>query len=96
MGAFVDRVLVCRDCGGEIVFIDREQDFNEERGYQNEQARCPECRRNRKQQRGGGRPREREMFKAVCADCGVETEVPFRPQLDRPVYCRDCFARHRD
>jgi len=33
------------------------------------------------------------MYPAVCADCGQETEVPFQPRGDRPVYCRDCFAK---
>ena len=28
---------------------------------------------------------------ATCANCGRETEVPFQPRGDRPVYCRDCF-----
>ncbi|MAF81195.1 zinc-binding protein, partial [bacterium] len=32
------------------------------------------------------------MFDATCADCGSETQVPFQPSGDRPVYCRDCFA----
>ncbi|MGB4504998.1 MAG: CxxC-x17-CxxC domain-containing protein [Syntrophaceticus sp.] len=31
------------------------------------------------------------MFKATCAKCGQETEVPFRPSSDRPVYCRECY-----
>jgi CxxC-x17-CxxC domain-containing protein len=31
------------------------------------------------------------MHTAICAECGVETQVPFRPSGDRPVYCRDCF-----
>ena len=31
------------------------------------------------------------MFPAVCANCGTETMVPFKPTSDRPVYCRDCF-----
>jgi CxxC-x17-CxxC domain-containing protein len=22
--------------------------------------------------------------------------VPFQPRGDRPVYCRDCFSRHRE
>ena len=38
---------------------------------------------------------EREMHKATCADCGKECEVPFKPDEDRPVYCRDCFQKHR-
>jgi len=34
---------------------------------------------------------ERKMYKATCADCGKECEVPFRPSADRPVFCSDCF-----
>ena len=50
------------------------------------------------QRRGGFRGSQgpREMHKAVCGDCGKECEVPFKPSEDRPVYCRDCFAKHRD
>src|SRR5260370_370320 len=38
--------------------------------------------------RGGG---DRPMFTTVCANCGVETQVPFAPTGGRPVYCRNCF-----
>ena len=38
---------------------------------------------------------KREMHKATCADCGKECEVPFKPDEDRPVYCKDCFQKHR-
>ncbi|MBC7085743.1 MAG: hypothetical protein H5T43_05190 [Methanomethylovorans sp.] len=45
---------------------------------------------------GGFRPSgPREMHKATCADCGHETEVPFVPSGDRPVYCRECYQEHR-
>lgn len=37
----------------------------------------------------------REKHKAICADCGNECEVPFKPQEGRPVYCRDCYAKHK-
>ncbi|RLF62063.1 MAG: DNA-directed RNA polymerase [Thermoplasmata archaeon] len=30
-----------------------------------------------------------------CADCGKETEVPFKPDGRRPVYCSDCYRKHR-
>lgn len=44
--------------------------------------------------RGGGFGRgPREMFKATCANCGKECEVPFRPSGDKPVYCSDCFEK---
>jgi CxxC-x17-CxxC domain-containing protein len=39
---------------------------------------------------GGGR---REMFDVVCAECGKDTQVPFQPSGNRPVYCSDCFSR---
>ena len=44
---------------------------------------------------GGGGFGQREMHKAVCADCHKECEVPFKPRQDRPVYCRDCFQKHK-
>jgi len=37
----------------------------------------------------------REMHKATCADCNQETEVPFVPSGDRPVYCRECYQKHK-
>ncbi|MBZ9572705.1 hypothetical protein KJA17_00705 [Patescibacteria group bacterium] len=41
---------------------------------------------------------ERKMYKGdwKCADCGKEiTELPFEPDPDRPIYCRDCWAKRR-
>ena len=37
----------------------------------------------------------RQMFPAVCSQCGKETMVPFQPRGDKPVYCSDCFAERR-
>lgn len=97
-----DKTLACRDCGSEFVFSASEQEFYEEKGFTNEPGRCPQCRAARKQRNngggfnrggGGGSRAPREMFPATCAACGVETEVPFRPSGERPVYCRDCFTR---
>ena len=35
----------------------------------------------------------REMFHAVCDECGKDCEVPFRPSGDKPIYCSDCFEK---
>lgn len=35
----------------------------------------------------------REMFKAICDNCGKECEVPFKPTSGKPVYCSDCFEK---
>ena len=43
---------------------------------------------------GHDRPR-REMFPATCSSCGRETQVPFQPRGDKPVYCSDCFESVR-
>ena len=46
--------------------------------------------------RGGGYDRPpRELHDAVCADCGQTTQVPFKPDPDRPVYCRDCYRKRK-
>lgn len=39
--------------------------------------------------------RPKEMHKTTCADCKCDCEVPFKPSGDRPVYCKDCFAKHK-
>ena len=92
-----DKTLTCRDCGAEFVFTAAEQDFYAEKGFTNEPGRCPDCRRARKQNGFGGRNgrQHREMYPAICAECGKETQVPFRPSGDRPVYCSDCFNKNR-
>ncbi|MCL1970708.1 MAG: DNA-directed RNA polymerase [Candidatus Bathyarchaeota archaeon] len=38
---------------------------------------------------------ERELHKATCSECGKECEVPFVPDPERPVYCRECWAQKR-
>ncbi len=44
---------------------------------------------------GGFSQAPRQMHKAVCADCKRECEVPFKPNNDRPVYCKDCFSKRK-
>lgn len=39
---------------------------------------------------------EREMFDAECASCHKMTQVPFKPNGMKPVYCRDCFTPEND
>ena len=109
--SYQDRTLQCRDCGREFVWTAGEQEFYASRGLVNQPGRCPECRSARKAQMGGGgsyssaggystggggydRP-QRQMYPAVCSQCGRETQVPFQPRGDKPVYCSECFAEKR-
>ncbi len=95
--SFEDKQLQCSDCGREFTFTAGEQEFYASRGFQNEPKRCPECRRARKAQRYGddgyGYRAPRQMYPVVCAQCGQETEVPFEPHEDRPVYCSECYNK---
>jgi CxxC-x17-CxxC domain-containing protein len=46
----------------------------------------------------GGRDfgrRDRQMFRAVCSNCGKNCEVPFHPTGDKPVYCSECFEQRK-
>ena len=83
-----DKTLVCKDCGQEFIFTASEQEFYAEKGFTNEPQRCKPCRVARK-----GNARNRQMYDAVCAECGSPCQVPFEPREDRPVYCSDCFRK---
>ena len=94
--SYEDRTLTCQDCGQSFIFSADDQAYHAEKGYTNEPKRCPSCRQARRAERdyGGGYGRApREMHPAVCAQCGKDTEVPFLPRGDRPVYCSDCFRQ---
>lgn len=95
--SYSDKTLTCQDCGSEFTFTADEQEFFSGKGF-SEPKRCPSCRAARKAERGeggggGGYGRPREMHAVVCAECGKDTEVPFEPRGDRPVYCSDCFSK---
>ncbi|MFA6255323.1 MAG: CxxC-x17-CxxC domain-containing protein [Patescibacteria group bacterium] len=41
---------------------------------------------------------QRQMFQGhwTCSECGAEiTELPFEPDGDRPIFCRDCHRKKR-
>jgi CxxC-x17-CxxC domain-containing protein len=96
---FQDKSLQCYDCGATFTFGVEEQEFFQSKGYNNEPKRCPSCREARRSERNGNGGSSygsrRQMFPATCAACGKDTEVPFQPRGDRPVYCRECFQTVR-
>ncbi len=100
--SFQDRSLTCVDCSQSFTFSADDQQYHAEKGYTNEPKRCPSCRQSRRSSNtggssygsgGGGYGGQREMHDVVCAQCGKNTQVPFRPSGDRPVYCSDCFSK---
>ena len=106
--AIEERTLTCSDCSATFAFTVEEQELFKTKGYTNDPKRCPACRQARKAQQatssgnsygsygsrsGGYSSARREMFPAKCAECGKDTQVPFQPRGDRPVYCSDCYRR---
>lgn len=92
---------VCADCGnecevpfkpmhGKAVYCNncfkRDGDFASDRPKERDSGRF--------ERRDSGRPsfRDKEMHAAICAECGNECQVPFRPTGERPVYCSNCFG----
>lgn len=96
--AFQDKTLQCRDCGKEFTWTASEQEFYQQKGFENSPVRCPECRAAKKARmnegRGGGRGGG-QGTEITCAQCGKKDTVPFQPRGDRPVLCRDCFRAQR-
>ena len=95
--SFQDKALQCSDCGTTFTFSAGEQELFQSRGYTNEPKRCHSCRQIRKSERHGNSSyvSSRQMFPVTCAECGKNTEVPFEPRGDKPVYCSDCYRKVR-
>ncbi len=102
--SYQDKQITCVDCGTIFSFTAGEQESFANRGYTNEPKRCQPCRAAKKQSMGGsssygggsssyGSSAPREMHPAVCATCGKDTQVPFLPRGDKPVYCSDCYRK---
>lgn len=102
---FVDRTLVCADCGNNFAFTADQQQFYAERGWDGNPRRCKECANERKRQRlegllvrDGPPPlgSDRQMYAITCTLCGMEGTVPFSPSPGKPILCRSCFRTLQD
>lgn len=100
--AYEDRSLTCVECSQEFTFTADDQEFHARKGYQ-EPKRCPNCRQARRGGGGGGGyggggggyGGARQMYDVTCDSCQKQTQVPFMPSQDRPVYCDECFAKNK-
>jgi CxxC-x17-CxxC domain-containing protein len=79
--AFIDRDLICMDCGAEFMFSAAEQLFFHDEQFKNDPKRCRQCRARR-----NSRPRKplRPETTTTYAECGSGTTVPFTPNKGRP------------
>lgn len=37
-----------------------------------------------------------EIHKAICSDCKKECAVPFKPNSNRPIYCKECYSKRKN
>ena len=103
---FVDRTLNCVDCGVEFVHSAADQEYYSAKGFASDPKRCASCRAYRRASKDSGDTRSvggprgyergddnlsREYFAAICTSCGNQAQVPFKPRMDKPVYCSDCY-----
>ena len=53
-------------------------------------------RNERNDSRNFSRPNseDRQMFNAVCSNCGNDCQIPFQPRDGRPVFCSRCFEKN--
>jgi CxxC-x17-CxxC domain-containing protein len=104
--SFQARMIPCCDCGKNFEFTTAEQEFFQSKGFVNDPKRCPACRATRKAHQAVGNVGNtntgynagyvtRQMYPAVCSDCGKTAQVPFEPRNGKPVYCSDCYRKVR-
>ncbi len=53
-------------------------------------------RNDRGNRRDRGNREDREMFSAVCDNCGQDCQVPFKPSSDKPIFCSKCFEERKN
>ncbi len=92
-----DKTITCRECNREFIFSVSEQNFYNEKGFENLPTRCAGCRGKRKKVTLGrlNIKEFRETFDVICHRCGKAAQVPFKPVSGKPVYCRECYQQKK-
>lgn len=91
-----DKTIKCRDCGKDFIWNISEQEFYQQRGFDNAPVRCVDCRKARRA--GGANPAQsgpRQMHDITCASCGKADQVPFAPRDASTILCAECFDKKR-
>lgn len=84
---FEDRLLKCSNCSEEFIFSASEQFVFSKKGFVNVPKTCPLCRRSPS--------KAIKQTSVICAGCGEQAIVPFKPTQGRPVLCSRCFYEQR-
>ena len=101
---FQDNSIQCFDCGATFTFSAGGKELFASKGYINAPKHHPSCRQAREKRQVSHsanehkndsynyRPR-RQMFPAVCTECGRDIQVPFEPYGNLPIYCIKCYRK---
>ena len=92
---------VCDECGKncEVPFKpsnDKPIYCNECFGHQGRGSESRDFSGRDSRNTGKFNSKNKQMFSAVCDECGDNCEVPFRPTNDKPIYCSYCFDKPGD
>lgn len=94
-----DLSISCTDCHELFTWTAGEQAFFREKALQNPPKRCKACKKAKNKrieavhEAAAQGKRYRTQMTVKCAECSIETTVPFFPSQKRPVYCRACFLK---
>ncbi len=83
--------VFCSRCFGEM--NGGERDSRNAQRYERPDSRAPKMYDNRD---GGSNFSDRQLFSAVCDECGDKCQVPFEPRNGNPVLCSNCFRNKKD
>lgn len=104
-----DQIIKCATCGKDFVWSVQEQELYASRNYQ-PPKHCRTCRAKRRERRDRITkhassaatstvkilsPSKKVWSEVICDNCGKETRVPFVPNPQKPVYCKECLEEIR-
>ena len=90
----MEEKMLCAVCGAEFAFEEEEKEMYARMGFNKGPMRCKACRGTQKALESAVKP-PKETYTALCDACGKETQLPFKPKGDKPVYCKACFLKQK-
>lgn len=74
--------------------FEKEEERQRTQGEEREESEVQQVRENVETEVAVEVP-EKKLYKAQCATCGTDIEVPFEPDGTRPTFCKDCLRDYQ-
>lgn len=88
MSDFVDKEIICKECGTAFVWTASEQEFFASKGLVNMPSRCPICRK-----KADVKHDYTKTYDIECRLCHKKAKSPFDPADPKNVLCQECFEK---